>query len=324
MVVPHGKAPPIMEEEGKAKAEEVDNAGCENDDVLVESPKGIVVGPAAFLKKTFDMVEDPNTDPIVSWGEGRYSFVVWDSQKFSKTLLPKYFKHTNFSSFIRQLNTYGFRKVDSKRWEFANEGFQGGKKYLLKHIRRRSKCNKAFDSMKLGLEDEVEQLKKDQKMLKVEILKLTQKHKDSQVQLASVEERVRCAELKQFQMLVFLTRMTKRPAFVEQLMHKVKQKGELDGAGMVKRPKLDTTDVDYGHQGCEQLNTLQSEQNGPLENVSCSSVHELRPIGYDVSYAYDVMSDKLMGESSGVGEEVDVKGSNIYFELEDLISKPAD
>jgi len=64
------------------------------------------MGPPPFLKKTFDMVEDPKTDLVVSWSQTRDSFVVWDSHEFSKTLLPKYFKHSNFSSFIRQLNTY--------------------------------------------------------------------------------------------------------------------------------------------------------------------------------------------------------------------------
>lgn len=64
------------------------------------------VGPPPFLTKTFDMVEDPSTDAVVSWSRARNSFVVWDSHRLSTTLLPRYFKHSNFSSFVRQLNTY--------------------------------------------------------------------------------------------------------------------------------------------------------------------------------------------------------------------------
>lgn len=65
------------------------------------------MGPPPFLTKTFDMVDDPSTDQIVSWSRGGSSFVVWDPHAFSTSLLPRYFKHNNFSSFVRQLNTYG-------------------------------------------------------------------------------------------------------------------------------------------------------------------------------------------------------------------------
>lgn len=62
--------------------------------------------PAPFLSKTYDLVDDPSTNHVVSWSETGGSFVVWDPTEFAKDLLPMYFKHNNFSSFVRQLNTY--------------------------------------------------------------------------------------------------------------------------------------------------------------------------------------------------------------------------
>lgn len=59
-----------------------------------------------FLSKTYDMVDDPSTNSVVSWSSSDNSFVVWNVPEFQKDLLPKYFKHSNFSSFVRQLNTY--------------------------------------------------------------------------------------------------------------------------------------------------------------------------------------------------------------------------
>ena len=63
-------------------------------------------GPPPFLTKTYDMVDDRSTDGVVSWSAGNNSFVVWDPHAFASTLLPRHFKHGNFSSFVRQLNTY--------------------------------------------------------------------------------------------------------------------------------------------------------------------------------------------------------------------------
>ncbi|EFJ31857.1 hypothetical protein SELMODRAFT_39375, partial [Selaginella moellendorffii] len=90
-----------------------------------------------FLTKTFQLVDDPGSDDIVSWGSDGTTFVVWKPPEFATDLLPSYFKHNNFSSFVRQLNTYGFRKVVPDRWEFANEFFRKGERQLLSEIHRR-------------------------------------------------------------------------------------------------------------------------------------------------------------------------------------------
>lgn len=61
---------------------------------------------APFLKKCYEMVDDQATDSIISWSDNDDCFIIWDMTQFSVELLPKYFKHNNFSSFMRQLNIY--------------------------------------------------------------------------------------------------------------------------------------------------------------------------------------------------------------------------
>lgn len=76
-------------------------------DMMPQPIEGLhYAGPPPFLTKIYDMVDDQSIDHIVSWSRGGQSFVVRDPHAFSTFLLPRYFKHNNFSSFVRQLNTY--------------------------------------------------------------------------------------------------------------------------------------------------------------------------------------------------------------------------
>ena len=53
----------------------------------------------------------------MQWTSTEDSFNIKDVNRFTDVVLPKYFKHSNFSSFIRQLNMYGFNKVRHEEGE---------------------------------------------------------------------------------------------------------------------------------------------------------------------------------------------------------------
>ncbi|XP_027183116.1 heat shock factor protein HSF30 [Coffea eugenioides] len=194
------------------------------------------MGPPPFLTKTFDMVEDPSTDSVISWSKARNSFVVWDSHKFSTSLLPKYFKHSNFSSFVRQLNTYGFRKVDPDRWEFANECFLGGQKHLLKTIRRRRNVIPSITQQEGGgpcvelghydLEEEIERLKSDRNSLMAEVFKLKQQQQTARDHVMAMDERLKGTEKKQQQTMSFLARAFSNPTFLQPYVDRHRQRQE--------------------------------------------------------------------------------------------------
>ncbi|XP_055807881.1 heat stress transcription factor B-3-like [Solanum dulcamara] len=90
-----------------------------------------------FLLKTYMLVEDPATDDVISWNSDGSAFIVRQPAEFARDLLPTLFKHSNFSSFVRQLNTYGFRKITTSQWEFSNDLFRKGDMDLLCDIRRK-------------------------------------------------------------------------------------------------------------------------------------------------------------------------------------------
>lgn len=68
----------------------------------------------SFLLKTYEIVNDESLNHIVRWNEAGDAFLIVKTHDFCEQVLPMYFKHKNLSSFVRQLNMYGFHKTKQK------------------------------------------------------------------------------------------------------------------------------------------------------------------------------------------------------------------
>lgn len=220
-------------------------------------------GPAPFLLKTYDMVDDTSTDEIVSWSSGKNSFVVWNPPEFARVLLPTYFKHNNFSSFIRQLNTYGFRKIDPERWEFANEDFVKDQKQLLKNIHRRKPIHShsnpqgsLVDAERAAFDEEIDRLSREKAALEAKLSRSKQQQSTLKHQLEDLPQRVGGMEQRQENLLTFLKKAIENPTFVEHLTQKIES---MDFSAYSKKRRL--PHADHGQQIGE---------NNLLDNYSSS------------------------------------------------------
>ncbi|KAG6911421.1 hypothetical protein DXG01_016518 [Tephrocybe rancida] len=106
-----------------------------------------------FVKKLYKyaafycaMLEDKSFQHVVSWGPQGDCFVVKDMNEFTKSILPRLFKHSNFASFVRQLNKYDFHKVKNtddamqfgeQSWTFRHPDFHADRREALENIKRK-------------------------------------------------------------------------------------------------------------------------------------------------------------------------------------------
>lgn len=106
-------------------------------------------GVATFITKIWKILEISDYQRLISWSECGKNVIIHDYPNFSKEILPHYFKHNNFNSFVRQLNLYGFRKVvhpelavlskvqEKEPTEFWHPNFRRGHPELLSLVQRR-------------------------------------------------------------------------------------------------------------------------------------------------------------------------------------------
>ncbi|KAG7363742.1 HSF-type DNA-binding protein [Nitzschia inconspicua] len=97
----------------------------------------------SFPLKLHAMLEDAESKGfanIVSWQAGDKSFKVIDVNKFGSDIMPMYFNQTKFKSFQRQLNIYGYRRIQHGplKGGYVHKSFIRHRPELSSNITRRS------------------------------------------------------------------------------------------------------------------------------------------------------------------------------------------
>ncbi|KAL4162602.1 hypothetical protein PRNP1_003138 [Phytophthora ramorum] len=94
---------------------------------------------APFLK-SLRLILDSENPAILRWTSDGKAFEIHDMAAMMKEVLPKYFKHSKYTSFQRQLNYFHFRKWTKSKavvCTFSNQNFQRDEPALAWRITRK-------------------------------------------------------------------------------------------------------------------------------------------------------------------------------------------
>lgn len=184
-----------------------------------------------FLPALFRMCNNDGEDhrECITWADDGCSFWVSNIEQFARDILPIYYKHNNYASFVRQLNMYGFHRSTEPKGKvepgvqmvehFTQEYFRRGQEHLLKNIHRKTSKmaskSKAGRMMKDGasvreearereqrdrrvtmMQDDIEALKKNQMQLASTVQGLHQAYITLQVQAQKQAETINKMQLE--------------------------------------------------------------------------------------------------------------------------------
>ena len=273
--------------------------------------KKIVPG---FLVKLKEMV---NESLFIEWNPEGTSFVVQDQDKFSRLVLPKYFKHSNFTSFIRQLNMYGFHKLPNKlgKSEFCNEFFQRDKPELMDQVvrRRHNEDNLGYKDIVLELQHikqqqlEINQqlltIKNDSQMIYGNSLQLQQqyfKQKDTIDKILQFLAKVYGKnELENLDVATVAGHSDKKIRYLEHMPSNASMgtANELDGSFLQELP----------HKSAPSSPTGSTPMIQPIPALTNSTTDEL-----DELFSTQTDAKATLDKANMLGQDIDVLGDRLF------------
>nr|KYP46521.1 Heat stress transcription factor A-4c [Cajanus cajan] len=287
-----------------------------------------------FLAKTYEMVDDSSSDSIVSWSVTSKSFIVWNPPEFARDLLPRFFKHNNFSSFIRQLNTYGFRKIDPEQWEFANDDFVRGQPHLMKNIHRRKPVHSHSlqnlqaqgplgESERQSFTDEIEKLKHDKERLLVELQRYQHEWQTYEIQVHCSKDRLEKLEQKQRKMVSSVSHVLQKPVIAVNILPLTET--------MERKRRLPKSS--YFNDEASIEDAVETSQMLPRENAENTSVLTLNMERLDqletsmafweaIAHDYSAVPEPVASKEQPAGTTVAATGVNDVFWEQFLTEDP--
>ena len=182
--------------------------------------------PNKFLIRLYNMLSQGVHSNCVVWSESGTSFIISNIPEFTVSVLPQYFKHKNFSSFVRQLNMYDFHKEreTGDLQVYSHPCFLKGDRDKINHVHRKT-SEQYIESKPISLlEEKYNIISSKQKVLTEKISMLEQNYQELTAYNQSLLTQIfECCEREQKieqLLMMFIERVKEVPEFLQPFYRK--------------------------------------------------------------------------------------------------------
>ncbi|CAD8053117.1 unnamed protein product [Paramecium primaurelia] len=125
---------------------------------------------SSFLKLLYQILENQEYENTIRWNDLGDKFIILDKATFIQKILPKYYRHQKYSSFLRQLNLYGFQRTCTERNNSCYYNTQFTKYNPNLQMKKKQRKQHSFNEFETSfLKNQMNQIKMSQQLLKQQI-----------------------------------------------------------------------------------------------------------------------------------------------------------